>query len=231
MIERLVLKRPDLADQLRKGLPYVLRSGLGDFPGYWRDGEFTVKEKLLDDGSLIVPANVGLRHAKNMADRNDEKLFHVSVHELNGLPSGKSLEVSPEIVITNWVVEAARPDLDGPAIDPIVPAKMAFEYLALHCRDAIYHNPPQLASIRRQLLAGTLHEGNIDVERLNAQNNRLFHGLAFEGNNPGAQVQIRLFGSLAFRVQFRSLSVDGTRYGYTHDLVSGDEGEWVAATE
>ena len=45
-----------------------------------------------------------------------------------------------------------------------------------------------------------------------------FHGIVFEGNNPHAQVQIRLFGWLAFRVHFKRLKVHALRCAYTHFL-------------
>ena len=53
--------------------------------------------------------------------------------------------------------------------------------------------------------------------------NEPFHGICFEGNDPYAKVQIRLFGWLVFRVHFLHLSIDGPQYEYTHQLDSGDE--------
>ena len=226
LIERLASKRPDLADNLRKGLEYIGQSEQGEVRGYMQNEEFIVKRKQLGDGSLIVPPGESLDHVKRMAEREGRgPLFYID-DDLARLSPGESIEAAPGIEITNWGVDSVKPDLSGPVIEPVVPAKIAFEFLALHSGDKIYKNPLPLASIRRQLLEGELSVGDIHVERLIAQNVRLFHGLAFEGNDPGAKVQIRLFGQLAFRVQFRHLAIRCPRAGYTHDLISGEDSIW-----
>lgn len=61
------------------------------------------------------------------------------------------------------------------------------------------------------------------VERLSSNKYEPIHGICFEGNDPYAKVQIRLFGWLAFRVHFLHLSVGGPRYVYTHRLDTGEE--------
>ena len=229
LIERLVREQPHLADKLQGGLTYIGHSERGETPGHMRDGRFVPKQRQLDDGSLIVPESKSLYHVKKMADRGGRGHLLVEAEQLRCLPSGGSVEAAPGIFVTNWTLDAIKPDLSGPKIDPIVPAKIAFEFLALHCGSKVYKNPPQLASIRRQLLCGKLSGDDICVQRLEAQNRQFLHGLVFEGNSPGARVQIRLFGSLAFRVEFSRFSIGGTRYGYTHDVVSGDDRCWVAA--
>ena len=228
-IDRLALSNPALGHKLEQRLPYIGRSEQGGVPGFFQEGKFIPCEQQLDDGSLIVPEDRSLYHVKRMAEREDSAPYEITVDRLKSLSSGESIEAAPDILITNWLVDSIKPDLGGPEIDPIVPTKIAFEWLALHSRCAIYANPPQLASIRRQLCEGRLSGDEIRVQRLKAQNCRLFHGLAFEGNSPGASVQIRLFGSLAFRVKFNRLSVSGTRCGYTHDLVSGHDDRWIIA--
>ena len=222
-IERLAGKRPDLADGLRRGLLYIGHSKQREVPGYMRGGEFIVREKRLDDGSLIVPEDRALDAVKTMSIRDGRGPLLLTADDLSHLSSGESREFAPGLRITKWSVDSAIPDLSGPEIDPVVPAKIAFEFLALHCGDAIYENPPPLKAIRSQLLDGNLSEVNVHLERLVAQNHRFFHGLVFEGNNPGAQVQIRLFGRLAFRVQFCYLAIRCTRFSYTHDLLSGHD--------
>ena len=227
LIERLASERPDLADELRKGLEFIGHSEQGEVRGYMQKGNFVVKERPLDDGSLIVRPGKSLKHVKRMIEREGRGQLFCVDGDLDHLSSGESVEAAPGIEITNWIVDSVKPDLSGPVIAPVVPAKIAFEFLALHCGNNIYENPPQLASIRRQLLAGELSEGNIDVKRLMANNDQLFHGLAFEGNRSGAQFQIRLFGQLTFRVQFRQLAIHCPPWGYTHDLISGEDDLWA----
>ena len=45
------------------------------------------------------------------------------------------------------------------------------------------------------------------IERLHAPANKPFHGLCFEGNDPYAKVQVRLFGKLACRIHLNHLAV------------------------
>lgn len=222
-LERLAAARPELAADLREGLPYVGHSEQGSVPGYLRDGQFVTKERKLDDGSLIAPPGRSLRHVKNMASRDNMDVFSINVDEINHLPSGHSVETAPGIEVRNWVLDGITPELSGFPTDPAMSAKVAFEFLALHCGDEIYVDSPQLAAIRQQVLASELAEEDVRVERLSASNDRMFHGLAFEGNNPGAQVQIRLFGSLVYLIQFCRLRIRGPRTAYTHDLTTDDE--------
>ena len=51
-------------------------------------------------------------------------------------------------------------------INQVVPVKIAFEYLALHCGDTIYDDSPQLNSIRYQIANTKIQaDGDIHVER------------------------------------------------------------------
>jgi hypothetical protein len=68
-----------------------------------------------------------------------------------------------------------------------------------------------------------LNEHAIRVERLTSNQYEPFHGVCFEGNDPYAKVQIRLFGWLAFRVHFLHLAIGGERFVYTHRLDSMNE--------
>ena len=227
-IERLARQRPEWANSLREELDYIGHNQLGSVSGFLRNSKFIIRGKTLDDGSYILPPDQSLEAVKKTAVRNGIALFPDAAETVARLSPGESAQVAPGGWITNWAVNSIKPDLSGPEMDLVVPAKIAFEFLALHCGKNIYENPPQLAAIRRQLLAGKLSEGDIHVERSIPQNNRLFHGLVFEGNNPGAHIQIRFFGQLAFRVQFRHLTINCPRFGYTHDLESGKEGWYTA---
>lgn len=221
---RIAHEVPELAEKMRSRLEYIGHGDHGAVSGYVKRGTFTVKEQTLEDESLVSPFDKSIKHLQTIAAREGRGPLFVSEIDLSNLPQDEIIEAANGLWIRNCKVDTIQPKLKGKVIDPVVPVKIAFEYLALHCGDAIYENSPQLNSIRHQI-ANTkiLTEGDIRVERLVAQNDRLFHGLAFEGNNPGAQVQIRIFGSLGFRVSFCHLSVQCPRDAYTHDLISGKE--------
>lgn len=134
-----------------------------------------------------------------------------------------SLELCPGIEVVKWSVKGLKLSLDGPMLNLLVPAKSAYEFLALHVGAAIYEESPPLLAIRRALKSGILEERAILAERLHAPEAKPFHGLVFEGNTPHAKVQVRIFGKLAFRVHFKWLSVAGPRCIYTHDLSANHE--------
>ena len=223
-IERLAEARPGLAKSLRKGLNYIGHSQQGPVvDGYMHDGAFIPWEQTLDDGSLILPPNRSLGAIKKKAERSGIEPFPGTAEALERLSSGDSVRAARGAWITKWIVDSIKPDLSGPQIDPVVPTKIAFEFLALRCGNDIYESPTQLKVIRSQILSGELLEEDIHVQRAVVGREQLIHGIVFEGNNPGAQVQVRLFGKLAFRVQFRRFSVSCPRFGYTHDLISDKE--------
>ena len=100
----------------------------------------------------------------------------------------------------------------------LIPVKIAYEFLACHLDSAIYGEEKQLSEIRDSLFKCELNPDVIQVERLISNKYEPIHGICFEGNDPYAKVQIRLFGWLAFRVHFLHLSVGGPRFMYTHQL-------------
>lgn len=115
-----------------------------------------------------------------------------------------------------------EPDLSGTPLNPLLPLKIAFEFLACHLGAAIYDSAPPLEAVRESLRSGVLDK-SVEIEFLRAEREQPLHGVLFEGNNPHARVQIRLFGKLAYRVHFRNLAVGGIRFVYTHLLASDDE--------
>ena len=58
----------------------------------------------------------------------------------------------------------------------------------------------------------------IRVDRSRIGGARPFHGICTESNSEHIQIQIRLFGCLAFRVHFLALYAPDLRFAYTHRL-------------
>ena len=223
-IERLALARPDIADDIRNGFRYIRRNEQGEVTKHvLRDGTLKVIPQRQDDGSLILPEDKVLKTVDTMAKRHRHGPLFPVAFDLGSVSPGDSVEAARGIEIRKLPSGPIEPDLTGDEMDLVVPAIIAFEFLALHCGDTIYENRPQFKSVRDQLLAGKLSEEDVHVERREAMNQRLFHGLLFEGNNPGARVQVWLFGRLAFFVDFRHIAVLGPRYWYEYDLVSEKE--------
>ena len=133
------------------------------------------------------------------------------------------MAVADRFDIVKFSIEPRDPALDGPLLSHLAPLKTAYEFLALHLNGAIYEDVPGLAAARAALRGGAFDAAHLLIERLNAPTAKPFHGIVFEGNDPYAKVQVRLFGQLAFRVHFKTIAVDGPRFVYTHDLESNAE--------
>ena len=139
---------------------------------------------------------------------------------LEEIPENERVTIAPGLDVINWIFSKIDPDLSrGITLDPLVPLKIAFEFVALCLGGAIYVRNPALAPIRSGLLMQEkLDESVVSVEFLHAPKYAPFHGIGNESSARYEIVQIRLFGRLAYRVHFRKLRIDGPQYAYTHSL-------------
>jgi hypothetical protein len=219
---------PKLVAMLSEGQRVVGIGPDGRSPGYIRKGEFVVESHAKEDGSLIQPTPIARRTVDTILKRAgyDSPFRTEAIALLDSAPDNERVTLAPGLDVVKWETTALELSLNGPLLDPLVPAKVAFEFLACHLGSAVYEDDPPLVEARRTFKEGTLDSSWISVERLEAPKAQPFHGVAFEGNSPWAKVQLRLFGKLAFRIHFRRLAVHGPRAQYTHDLVTNKE--WIA---
>lgn len=139
-------------------------------------------------------------------------------------PADKRVGIAPGLEVVKWSIQKLEIDLSKSRLmNPLIPAKTAYEFLALLAGSAICEGYPQLAEIRQCIREKALDPKAIAVERLSSDKYEPFHGICFEGNDPYAKVQIRLFGWLAFRVHFLHLAIGTPRLVYTHRLDTGEE--------
>ena len=216
---------PRLATRLEDGQTYVTVGPGTPSKGHVRNGAFVVHATRLPDGSLIQATPTAAKSIERMLAREGLSTAQIAsaMRRFNDAPENVKLALSPGIEVVKWSVTGLRPSLEGPLLDPLIPVKSAYEFLALHVGRAIYQDTPPLAAIRASLRERRLNAQHTEVERLHAPDAKPFHGLVFEGNLPYAKVQVRLFGQLAFRVHLKRLSVAGPRGMYTHDLALNQE--------
>jgi hypothetical protein len=197
----------------------------GKASGYVRDGEFFVEARKLDDGSLIQQTAQGRRSIDTMLKREgyDAPFRANALARFDQAVDNAKVEIAPGLDVVKWQVTGIELALDGPLMDLVVPIKTAYEFLACHLGTGICDRAPPLEEIRRVLNGGDIDSSQVSVERLHAPRSRAFHGIIFEGNHPHAQVQVRFFGKLSFRIHFHRLAVGGPRGQYTHDLAANEE--------
>lgn len=222
---RLRAEIPRLATRLEDGQTYVTVGPGASSKGRIKNGDFVVHATKLPDGSLIQATPTAAKSIQKMLAQEglSDTQIASAMRRFEKAPENIKLALSPAIDVVKWSVTGLRPSLDGPMLNPLIPVKSAYEFLALHVGTAIYQDTPPLTAIRKSLSEGRLDAQHVEIERLHAPDAKPFHGLVFEGNHPYAKVQVRLFGQLAFRVHFKRLSVAGPRGIYTHDLASNLE--------
>lgn len=230
LAKKLAGRVPQLASQLLEGQTYVSSGPGGASRGRVKGGEFVVRSEKLSDDSLIQPTPIAAKSIRRMLERDNHDQASVAkalaLFEL--APENTRVALSETIEVVKWSIESVRPVLDGPLLNLAAPLKTAYEFLALHLNTAIYENVPALAAARQALKGEPIDPTHLLVERLHALEAKPFHGLLLEGSNPYTTVQVRLLGQLAFRVHFKTLSVGGPRFVYTHELTSNEEHVAVA---
>ncbi|WP_292994308.1 hypothetical protein [Nitrosomonas sp.] len=216
---------PALAQALSKNSPYVGCGLGGKTTGHVRDGEFLVRAKTNPDGSLIQSTPEARKSIDAILRRQgyDAPFRAEAIRALDEAPENIRVRVAPDLEVVKWGITKLELALDGPLLDPVIPLKIAFEFIACHLGTDIYEEIQPLDEIRHALTTGELDPSLIHVERLIAEKSHPFHGIIFEGNDPYAKVQIRLFGKLGFRIHFLRLAIGGPRGEYTHDLITNEE--------
>jgi hypothetical protein len=209
--------------RIEDGQEWTAQSGPIPVRATFRAGELMPKTFRHTDGSLMVPTKYAPGHIERIATKGgyDTEIVRAALARLSNIPEQKKVELLPGLTIINWPTDKAERDLSGNSVEELVFVKTAFEFLALMSGTAIYNDAPHLHEIRG-VLKGSSETAGFSVERLLSPNYAPFHGLCFEGNDPHARIQVRLFGRLAFRVHFHHLALDGPKIVYTHDLRTGD---------
>lgn len=226
LVNNLREKIPSIAAEMVENQFHIaVGAGDGSRKGLVKNGEFHVASTREPDGSLIQTTSEARKTIARMLRKEGymPQFVEDALARLSDAPKNVPVRLTPTMSVVEWEVTGLKMALTGPLIHPVVPVKTAFEFLALHLGGSVYELSPPLEEARRILTGGELDPQWISVERLEAPSAHPFHGIAFEGNRPHAQVQLRLFGKLAFRVHFRRLAVGGPRFQYTHDLETAKE--------
>ena len=217
---------PELADRLMENQRFISHGPGGVDQGKVRQGEFRVQSRTAEDGSLLQPTDCARKSIKKILQRGgaDQTAIGEAVRKFDERGENERIKLAPGVEAVKWSIEKIDLDLSSSSLmTPLVPLKIAYEFLALRLETAIYNESPQLQELRTALRQSVRDHPSFQVDRLNASEYKPFHGICFEGNDPHGKVLIRLFGWLAFRVHFRHLAVGGARFAYTHYLDIGQD--------
>jgi len=222
-VENLEGEMPDLAQAITEGQEYVATSGAGVVRARKKRGAVRVRSTQEEDGSIIQPTQDGREHIENvMRSRGmSEDDVHLVLERFDGMPNDVKVDLLPGVSAVKWQVKEAFPALDGPRLSDEVLLKIAYEFIACHCPDAIYQDVEPLNNLRGALRGDGA--ADIEIEHLTTRKYRPLHGLALEDDGH-VIVNICLFGWLFYRVHLLRLQIPPPFFAYSCDLSSGEEG-------
>lgn len=212
---------PELAAALTEGQDFISHGPGGKGRGTIKNGKFRARAQSETDGSLVQPTDVGRKTIAKLLRKSGvaETPIQEALRRFDEAPDNEKVALGPTLEAAKWSIDRIEPDLSRSSLlSPLVPLKIAYEFLACHLGSAIYDEAKQMSELRLVLRDRVEENSCYSVERLHAPEYKPFHGILFEGNTPYAKVLIRLFGWLAFRVHFHNLAVNGDRFIYTHLL-------------
>jgi hypothetical protein len=218
---------PQIAARLREGQKYFAISKIGKIQGIIKKGLFNIRTTRKDNGSLIQSTKNARKNLGNilLKSTHEEAILTEALNKFDEASDNQKVEISPGLQVTKWRLDKLEPSLQGKMLDVLVPLKIAFEFIACHVGKAIYSDIPQVNEVKLALLQRDRSSKCYTAEYLRASNRNYapFHGIALEANGPPVVVQLRLFGLLAYRVQFPYIAVEGPRYAYIHYLDKDQE--------
>lgn len=212
----------DLRDRLEVGARYKQSFGDNDRTAELRKDRVLGAAKL-NDSSLIVPEMEAAQKIRSILGKSgaSDREINSAVKTWEAAPPNTEVDLGHGVFIKRWQNHPARPTYDEPALSPLVPLKIAFEFVSLILGGAVYLRNHTLQEVRRILTDQDEASADALIEVGLATASAPFHGIAFQGNRPNAQVQVRLFGTLSFTVEFPDLGIKTAPITYTHDLRTG----------
>jgi hypothetical protein len=222
--ENLQSEIPNLSVKLLNNQAFFGKGPGGRESGIIRNGKFRVKSRKDENGSFIQPSDTAYNTVKKLLLKKGSKETKNALHLLKEAPANEKVQISQELEIVKYSIEKVEFNFNSNTImSPLVPLKIAFEFLACHLGSVIYEDNPQISDYRKVLSESIEEHACFKVDRLTSQKCEAFHGICFEDNRDYAQVQIMLFGWLRYRVHFFNISIAGPKCVYTHCLESNKE--------
>jgi HNH endonuclease len=217
----------DFKEKLERGSSYVSQFGNHTATQKVRaDGNLTTTR--LGDGSLIVPEHEAAKHIESIMRKDggtDAMVEQALAKWENSLPYCE-IDLGSGVKVIKWNEHPANPAYTELQLSPLVALKIAYEFSALIVGKAIYRS--ELQQIRDVLMSQDEDVAAGMVTYNWAHKPDTFHGIAFAGNKPTAQFQVRLFGLLAYTICFPKIAISYSPIAYTHRLDTKED--WVRLT-
>lgn len=208
---------PKLYDSIEAGQEYKTEIDGEVFSQRLGRHDRLLGEQKLTDGSLIVPEERAQGHLQKMLERSGEnnEVIKAALSCWENVPYGERIDLPGGLVVKKWEQVPSAPKLANCSVSALVILKIVYEFIALLIGSAIIAKSPDFEVIRKILLEKDAKGAQYLVLKLEAAEYRPFHGICFEGNDPTASFQVRLFGKLAYRVALPKTALNVPPVAYT----------------
>lgn len=217
---------PLLFDKIEDRQEYTTQTDAGKATAWWSKGQLKQSSQRLPDGSLLVPEEECEKHLRTILaqDGLTDGEITQKLHDYWKTEEETHLQLSSKTSVIRRKAHLVGQDYkNSHPINPMVLLKIAYEFGVLLAGRPMLARDEPLDEIRSTILKNTAPASNFVVTPLIVRKYRPIHGILFEGNEPYATFQVRLFGKLAYRVQFLRVAIEQRPIIYTHDLVSNKD--------
>jgi len=227
-IDNLKASLPDLWATMAENQPCIAEGPGEKIEGRLKKGTFSANSSRRADGSFIQPLTTAAKTVQTMLERSGATQDEISsaAMRFEDLPEGSRVRVANGIEVIKSTHDAVYPALNSRGIEPLALLKVAYEYLALHLGDKIFHQ--YFDPVRSAFLTDGFVPNCCLVQERRVRDRKYepFHGLAVKNEASGLIVKIHLFGYLSYPVHFLGLQiVPAQSHCYTLHLDSKQE-EW-----
>ncbi|WP_169331802.1 HNH endonuclease [Robiginitomaculum antarcticum] len=223
-ISNLAEALPNLYESINRNSEYSTTIDGQDFSQIYRNsGIFSAKR--LNDGSLLVDEaetkNILTQHLKK--DGLSKAEIAKALDLVSNAPFEHIVDISNQYSIKKRQNIHSTPKLTGKPLPKNLILKIVYEFACARFGERVIEASPQFNLIRTFLLGGKDQFCSSNIKQFDGLVSLPFHGIAFEGNTPFATFQIRLFGSIAYKVFIPNLEILTVKTVYTHNLLDNSE--------
>ena len=125
----------------------------------------------------------------------------------------------------DWSEVSFKPSLDDPVVSLHVPVGIAYLYLALCLREAVYDDAlaPVRAALQAAMTGDTAAAAAYCADRHGTRIVEPVHLLRAKNIDDGVQVNLQIFRDLVFTVKFPGVALGGEQTLYIVDIANGLE--------
>ncbi len=150
-------------DSLAKNDPSIaiaINKFSAKYPNWEKKLNEGLRSKKLEDDSLIQPTELARKSVENMLRRSGYQgaPLNSALENFDNALDDQRTEIALGLEIIKWRITGIKPDLSNPVTKPIIPIKIAYEFLACHVGYEIYSVGREFCVIRNALKS-------FDVER------------------------------------------------------------------